>query len=79
MVIQARVCGRRIFDITGSGYEPKGEVTFDGKNIDPLNHSSFFSAENRGIFVQMPDCLFQKRQVLENSRGPHRGGNVGAL
>ena len=39
MVIQHVYVDGRIFDITGSGYEPKGEVTFDGKNIDPLNHS----------------------------------------
>ena len=39
MVIQRVYVDGRIFDITGSGYEPKGEVTFDGKNIDPLNHS----------------------------------------
>ena len=38
MVIQRVYVDGKIFDITGSGYEPKGEVIFGGKTIDPLNH-----------------------------------------
>ncbi|HEY4524630.1 MAG TPA: HAD-IC family P-type ATPase [Candidatus Paceibacterota bacterium] len=38
MVIQRVYVDGKIFDITGSGYEPKGEVIFNGKTIDPLNH-----------------------------------------
>jgi len=38
MVIQRVYVDGKIFDITGNGYEPKGEATFDGKIIDPLNH-----------------------------------------
>lgn len=38
MVIQ-RVCvDGKVFEITGGGYEPKGEVILDGKVVDPLNH-----------------------------------------
>ncbi|MDP2933624.1 MAG: HAD-IC family P-type ATPase, partial [bacterium] len=38
MVIQ-RVCvDGKNFEITGSGYEPKGEAVLLGKIIDPLNH-----------------------------------------
>ncbi len=38
MVIQRVYVDGKYFNITGSGYEPKGEATFDGKIIDPLNH-----------------------------------------
>lgn len=38
MVIQRVYADGKDFEITGSGYEPKGEVVFDGKNIDPLNN-----------------------------------------
>ncbi len=38
MVIQRVYVDGNIFNITGSGYEPKGEAIFDGKTIDPLNH-----------------------------------------
>ena len=38
MLIQRVYVDGKNFDITGSGYEPKGEVAFDSKIIDPLNH-----------------------------------------
>jgi len=38
MVIQRVYVDGKIFNITGNGYEPKGEAAFDGKTIDPLNH-----------------------------------------
>ncbi len=38
MVIQRVYAGGKNFDITGSGYEPKGETIFDGKMVDPLSH-----------------------------------------
>ncbi|MDO8522786.1 MAG: HAD-IC family P-type ATPase, partial [bacterium] len=38
MLIQRVYVDGKIFNITGSGYEPKGEAIFDGKIIDPLNH-----------------------------------------
>ncbi|MDI6821001.1 MAG: HAD-IC family P-type ATPase [Patescibacteria group bacterium] len=38
MVIQRVYTDGKIFEITGNGYEPKGEVIFDGKIIDPLNY-----------------------------------------
>lgn len=38
MLIQRMYVDGKIFDITGSGYEPKGEAILDGKIIDPLNY-----------------------------------------
>lgn len=38
MVVQRVYVDSKNFEITGIGYEPKGEATFDGKIIDPLNH-----------------------------------------
>ena len=38
MVIQRVYVDGKIFEIAGGGYEPKGEATFGGKIIDPLNH-----------------------------------------
>jgi len=38
MVIQRVYVDGKMFNITGNGYEPKGEAVFDGKTIDPLNH-----------------------------------------
>ena len=38
MLIQRVYTNGNIFEITGSGYEPKGDIRLDGKIIDPLNH-----------------------------------------
>lgn len=38
MVVQRVYTDGKIFEITGNGYEPKGETILDGKTIDPLNH-----------------------------------------
>jgi len=46
MLIQRVYVDGKIFDITGSGYEPKGEAILDGKIIDLLNY---------------PDLLFSGR------------------
>ena len=38
MLLQRVYVDDKQFDIHGNGYAPKGEATFDGKGIDPLNH-----------------------------------------
>ena len=38
MVIQRVYVDGKNFEITGSGYEPKGEAILEGKIIDPLHH-----------------------------------------
>lgn len=38
MVVQRAYVDGKNFNITGDGYEPEGEITFDGKIINPLNH-----------------------------------------
>lgn len=38
MVVQQIYSDGKIFEITGNGYEPKGEIIHDGKTINPLNH-----------------------------------------
>ena len=38
MVVQRVYVDGNIFEITGNGYEPKGEVLFNGMVVDPLNH-----------------------------------------
>lgn len=38
MVVQRMYLEGKTFEITGNGYEPKGETILNGKIIDPLNH-----------------------------------------
>ena len=39
MLIQRVYVDEKFFEITGSGYEPKGETILENNIIDPLNHS----------------------------------------
>ncbi len=38
MLIRRVYAGGKRFEITGAGYEPKGEAILDGETIDPLTH-----------------------------------------
>lgn len=38
MVIQRVYIDNKFFEVTGNGYEPRGEVVLDSDIIDPLNH-----------------------------------------
>ncbi len=50
MVVQRVYSNGKIFEITGNGYEPKGEATINGKTIDPLNHPDLlFSGKIAGF------------------------------
>ena len=62
MVIQRVYVDGKIFEITGSGYEPKGEATFDGKIIDPLNHSELLFSGRIAAF-----CANARLSFLEET------------
>src|SRR3989338_2567923 len=62
MVIQRVYVDGKIFDITGSGYEPKGEVIFDGKTIDPLNHTDLLFSGRIAAF-----CANARLSFLEET------------
>ncbi len=38
MTVQQLYVGGRTFDVSGAGYEPKGEFSFEGKQLTPPNH-----------------------------------------
>ncbi|MDP3244540.1 MAG: HAD-IC family P-type ATPase [bacterium] len=58
MVIQRVYVDGKIFDITGSGYEPKGEAIFNGKTIDPLNHPELLFSGRIGAFCANAQLSF---------------------
>lgn len=63
MVIQRVYVDGKIFDITGSGYEPKGEVILGGKTIDPLNHPELLLSGRVAAF-----CANAKLSFLEEAK-----------
>jgi len=62
MVIQRVYVDGKIFNITGNGYEPKGEATFDGKTIDPLNHADLLFSGKIAAF-----CANARLSFLEET------------
>ena len=62
MVIQRVYVDGKFFDITGNGYEPKGEATFDSKIIDPLNHTDLLFSGKIAAF-----CANARLSFLEET------------
>src|SRR3989344_5665797 len=62
MVIQRVYVDGKNFEITGSGYEPKGEAAFDGKIIDPLNHPELLFSGRIAAF-----CVNARLSFLEET------------
>jgi len=64
MVIQRVYVDGKNFEITGSGYEPKGEATFDGKTIDPLNHPELLFSGRIAAFCANAKLSFSEEAKL---------------
>ena len=62
LLIQRVYAGGKHFDITGSGYEPKGEALFDGKIIDPLLHPELLFSGRIASF-----CVAARLSFLEET------------
>ncbi len=62
MLIQRIYVDGKYFDITGNGYEPKGEVIFDNKIIDPLTHSELLFSGRIAAF-----CANARLSFLEET------------
>ncbi|HEY4476679.1 MAG TPA: HAD-IC family P-type ATPase [Candidatus Paceibacterota bacterium] len=62
MVIQRVYVAGKSFEITGSGYGAKGEATFEGKIIDPLNHPELLFSGKIAAF-----CANAKLSFVEES------------
>ncbi len=64
MVIQRVYVDGKIFEITGSGYEPKGEAIFDGKIIDPLNHPELLFSGRIAAFCANARVMFSEEEKI---------------
>jgi len=63
MVIQRVYVDGKVFDITGNGYEPKGEAIFDGQTIDPLNYPELLFSGRIAAF-----CANARPSFLEETK-----------
>lgn len=63
MVVQQVYTNGKIFEITGNGYEPKGEAILDGNVVDTLNYPELiFSAKIAAL------CANARLSFLEDAR-----------
>ncbi len=71
MVIQRVYVDGKIFNITGNGYEPKGEATFDDKTIDPLHHPELlFSGKIAAFCANARLSYFQETNTWKIAGDP---------
>ena len=64
MVIQRVYVDGKIFNITGDGYEPKGEAIFDGKTTDPLNYPELLFSGRIAAFCANARLSFSEETKL---------------
>ena len=60
LVIQKVFVDDKFFDITGVGYEPKGEALLDKNIIDPLNHPELLFAGKIAAFCSNARVIFSE-------------------
>ena len=60
MVVQKIFSGNIAYDITGTGYEPKGEVRLDGSMIEPLSHPDLIFAIQNSVLCSDARVILSK-------------------
>ncbi len=59
MLIQRVYVDNKTFEITGNGYEPKGDAILDGKIVEPLNHPELLFSGKAAAFCANAKLSFQ--------------------
>lgn len=60
MVVQRIFVDDKSFEVTGSGYEPKGEIVFQDKIVDPLNHPELLFGGKMAAFCASAKLSFSE-------------------
>ncbi len=60
MLVQRIFVDGKSFDVTGSGYEPKGEIMFQDKIVDPLNHPELLFVGKMAAFCASAKLSFSE-------------------
>ena len=58
LVVRKVFAGEKMFEVTGYGYEGKGDVLFNGNTIDPLNHEELLLAGKIAAFCSDAEVAF---------------------
>jgi Ca2+-transporting ATPase len=64
MVIQRVYLDGKFFDVGGVGYEPKGEIRYENKIIDPLNYPELLFAGKIAAFCANARVMFSEEEKV---------------
>lgn len=68
--------GNKFFQVTGNGYEPRGEIILDGKNIDAINHPELSLAGRIAILNSSAGLVFEKSKKIWRITGDPTEGSI---
>lgn len=60
LVVQQLYIDNKFFEVGGIGYEPKGDIKFEGKIIDPLNHQELLLAGKTAAFCANARAIYSE-------------------
>ncbi len=60
LMVQKVYTDGKIFDVDGTGYEPKGKIKFEGKKIDPMLHPEVLLLGKISAFCANARVMFSK-------------------
>lgn len=69
MVIREVFIGNKVFNIGGVGYEPVGEIKFQGNIIDPPNHPELLLAAKVAVFCASARAIFDENKSIWRTIG----------
>jgi len=69
MVVQKVYLSGKMFEVVGSGYEPKGEIRFEEKVISPPNHPELILAGRIAVFCASARVMFNEDSQQWNVAG----------
>lgn len=62
LVIRKTYINGRFYEIKGSGYEPRGDIEYEGNIIDPLNHQDLILAGKIAAFCANAKTVYLKEE-----------------
>ncbi|MDP2736627.1 MAG: HAD-IC family P-type ATPase [bacterium] len=69
MIVQKIYLAGQMFEVGGSGYEPKGEIRFEEKVISPPNHQDLILAGRIAVFCASARVMFDENSQQWNVSG----------
>lgn len=62
MTVQAVYAGSKTYEVTGSGYEPRGDICREGKPVDPAGHIALVECLRAGILCNEAQLVKENGQ-----------------